>query len=156
MRRADRKNGPGSARDYVRARPFRDWLNARLEWHRHGLPSEFSQPALQLLEEIGWPTTSSGARKLYRYRYGVLEGSVNGEKKTRRTEWYPRELVEDALHMAGVDFYSMYPEFAHEQNIPLEETAWCPSCAGHTTPVAGVCPWCEWRISDGHMNGLAA
>lgn len=142
--------------EYVRARPFSNWLNERYEVHLQGEPAYASHAMTLLLGEIGWPTNEAGSRRLYRYRHCVMSGSCKGVKGSRPTEWFERDVVEDALHFAGQDFYELYGEYAHERDLPLEPAAWCPSCQSHVTPINGCCPWDDWVISEGHMNRLAA
>lgn len=132
--------------EYVRARPFADWLTERFEYFSSRFPSETSEASARVCIEIGWGPTEAAARKLYRYRRCLYAGSEDRRKFERRTEWFRRAVVEDALHMAGVDFYGMYPEFAHETNIPLEPAVWCPHCRSEVTPILGECPWDGWRL----------
>jgi hypothetical protein len=145
MMGADR--GPRSKNtEYVRAQPFSAWLSDRYEFHLQGRPSWAGDAMTRLLAEIGWPTNEAGARRLYRYRYGLMSGSRNGVKGPRKTDWFERDVVEDALHMAGVSIYALYPELGHERDVELEPDTWCPGCQDHVTPIRGECPWCSWRM----------
>ena len=154
--------------------PFQEWLLARIEYHQQRAEAEGRQygitPAAgavqRVCEEIGWEWTDTSARRLYRWRHGVTDSKVGGRHGKRVT--IPRKVglergeVEDALQAAGVDFYELYPEFAHERDGGPEPEAWCPGCRDHVLVVHNaheepVCIWCDWKISDGHMNrGLVA
>ena len=148
----------------VPAAPFARWLNQRLEyWRRQeqmnslipGLAGTDSSSIKRLLQEIGWPDADSGARRLYRYRRMISETAVGknarlgirGTAVTRTTETYPRQIVEDALHHAGVLFSEVYPEIAAAEDQHLEPEAWCPGCQDMTHPINGQCAWCDWQIT---------
>ena len=146
--------------------PFQAWIFSRLEYHQRQVDLEVGQAgapgAIQrLCTEIGWEWTDTNARKLYRWRHGMSDTKVGG--RFGKTVSVPRKLgferasVEDALHNAGVDFYELYPEFAHERDGSPEPEAWCPNCQNHVLVVRNkreqpVCIWCDWRMCEGHLN----
>jgi hypothetical protein len=151
--------------EYVPAQPFADWINARVASYQAqetGMAAHQLTAVKRTAEDLGWGSHDGGIRKLYRYRH-MLRTVGGGGSRARAvaqrdipTDKFPRPVVEDALFTAGVDFYEMYPQFAHERDIELEPAAWCPNCRSHVTPIQGECPWDGWRISDGHMNLRAA
>jgi hypothetical protein len=152
--------------EYIPVEPFRSWLNERYAEFEEGTDvAGVLGPSAQVCELIGWSTEESSCRRLYRFRRGISETRVGGRKGRSRTttaRGFDRIVVEDALHAAGEDFYDFYPEYAHERNGGPEPEAWCPNCADHVLVVHNkaeepVCVWCDWKISDGHLNrGLVA
>ena len=157
-------------KDEIPFEPFQRWLNERMTYHQACYEKERRWtpdlnplgPVARMLEEIGWEDSDTTARKLYRWRMGTSDCRPEGKSGPRisgtpRKRGLPRAEVEDALHTAGVDFYELYAQFAHERNGEPEPEAWCPACQSHvmTEPVGSkhVCIWCDWEISDGHMNG---
>lgn len=148
--------------EYVPAKPFADWIEERIRFYdrqQPGTPLTHRDSASRVARDLGWGDKESGARKLYRYRHclkTMKRGSRYGRSFDVPTDKFPRPPIEDALFRAGVDFYSVYPEYAHERDIELEPAAWCPACREHVTPIDGECPWDGWRISEGHMNGQVA
>lgn len=161
-RQAEQERVMARQKENVPVGPFMELLNEWVEHYRAIFPgssAEKTSAAIRkVAEDLGWEG-EPGMRKLYRYRRG-LKSTRNRRTAPNReipTGTFPRATVEDALHRAGVDFYSIYPEFSHERDIELEPAAWCPACREHCHPIGGCCPWCDWRISDGHMNmGMAA
>jgi hypothetical protein len=154
---------PGS--EYVPAKPFADIIYARVAAYQAqeaGFPSQKINALARVAEDLGWGSEESSIRKLYRYRH-MLRTVGGGGSRARSvkqrdisTDRFPRPVVEDALFVLGVDFYEVYPEFAHERDIEIEPAAWCPACREHVTPIQGECPWDGWAISEGHMNLKAA
>lgn len=147
-------------RERVPARPFAEWLRARVEFYerqQRAVKSWDRNALAQVAAECGWPG-ESGQRKLYRYLRELKSTKRGRRAKSMEVpaETYPRPVVEDALHHAGVDFYSIYPELAYERDIELEPAAWCPACQEHVTPIGGECPWDGWRIPAGHLNEQVA
>ena len=151
--------------EYVPATPFSQWLQARYEFHVRrfnigygSLADSGPGPAIAAVcQEIGWEG-DAGTRRLYRYRHQLSESQVgkkrgkNGErnpgvKVTRTAEQWPRRVVEDALHRAGVLFEDLYPEIAAAEDRPLEPAVWCVACNERVHPVGGVCLWCSNVVS---------
>lgn len=132
----------------VPAQPFIDWLEQRLacyEAYEHCpshpvSPRPSTGPLAKLAEECGWGTGDAGIRKLYRFRHSLKSGLVDGEKKDTRTDTFARDIVEDALHHAGVPFVLVYPGL----DDGLEpRSAWCIRCGEETLRDAeGDCQWC--------------
>lgn len=143
--------------EMIPAQPFSDWLNNRVAyWEQrydghHGLPPGEDSPAARVARECGW-AGETGLRRLYRHRHRVLESAVGknrhskGVRTVRVTDWFPRDVVEDALHEAGVLFSDVYPEIAAAEDVVLEPAKWCAGCREERTPINGVCPFCEWRL----------
>lgn len=154
----------------VRPEPFQNWLKSRLDFHQRQADADaafgnnVSRAGVQrLCEEIGWEWTDTSARRLYRWRHGMSDTTIGGRNGKRmaspRKQPFERAEVEEALHAAGVDFHDLYPEFAHERSGAPEPEAWCPNCQDHVLVVGDkrgepVCIWCDWKMSDGHLNGL--
>jgi hypothetical protein len=169
-----RKPGRRTNAEYVPSGPFQTWLNERVTyWERQFETSRYSNQNLSAVRmvcaEIGWGGTEAGVRRLYKYRHAVKEtktGGRGGPRLTLPAFQFPRDVVEDALHAASVDFYEVYPQYAHEQQGPPQPEAWCPNCQDHVlvvreTWLAGrrrelrekfVCVWCDWVMSEGHLN----
>jgi hypothetical protein len=163
----------------IPAWPFAEWLNLRVA-SKMALAEtgEAKRSVLaQVAQECGWGREDGGLRKLYRYRH-MQKGTsvkVQGEKNRHRkvditTHLFFRDVVEDALHMAGVDFYDLYIEYAHrlegepgrpadvlrfmgaywkladelmESANPWHREAYCAPCGERTMrDSAGVCHWC--------------
>lgn len=145
----------------VPAGPFIAVIEQRIAFHKSRalFPATNDDCLRRVAEEFGWEG-ENGIRRLYRFRHGLKATKQppgrRGKSVELRTDSFAREAVEDALHHAGIDFYSVYTEFAFERDIELEPAAWCPACQSHETPIDGCCPWCDWRISEGHMNRQAA
>lgn len=151
----------------VPAEPFTRWLNERYEFHcrRMGVVSDpdlnrMANPSLALCDEIGWP--EHGIRRLYRYRHGRVE-THKGRTKTRKgvplvkpaTHWR-RDVVEEALHHAGVPFSDLYPEIAAAEDIPLERAMTCWKCNDVVHTIHGMCPWCDTQLRYGNELAEAA
>lgn len=91
---------------------------------------------------------------MYRFRRCIGESrrgrnqrmGIRGMPVTYPLSEYPRDVVEDALHHAGVLFSEVYPEIAAAEELELEPAKWCPGCREERTPIDGHCPFCEWRI----------
>lgn len=163
---AKRKRIYKPVHERVPAGPFAEWLNerfARFLVEAGGSLSDVPPgrgPAQRLCEEIGWGYAEVAARRLYRYRRCLTDTKANGRRIVKEAETVRRSLVEDALHAAGVDFYDVYPDYAHERCGDPEPEAWCPSCQSHVMVDkiphgAGHvfrCVWCRWRMSKGHLN----
>lgn len=152
--------------EQILAKPFSDWLNERYVYHERrllaqGLPITQTQRSNSgangvdcrameaVAEEIGWNIGDSkepGVRRLYRYRNQLMAGSVNRVRYERPTDFFPRKVVEEALHSAGIGMWELYPELVEGENIELEPDEWCPKCEDTVTPIDGVCPWCELRL----------
>ena len=165
------------ASEYVRVKPFMDFVNGlwdKYEAETEGAGNGSRGPGIQVCADIGWPTSEAGVRRLYRYRRGLTDtkrGGRAGASVSVAAIGFDRATVEEALFHAGEDFYEFYPEFAHERSGPPEPEAWCPACADHVMVVtktwkvragrrgwdtreALVCAWCDWKMTDGHLNGL--
>jgi len=147
--------------EYVPATPFSQWLQERYEFHVRrfnigygSLADSGPGPAIAAVcQEIGWEG-DAGTRRLYRYRHQLSESRVgkkrgkNGDRNpgisvTRTAEQWPRRVVEDALHRAGVLFEDLYPEIAAAEDRPLEPAMDCWTCSDVVHPIGGRCPWCE-------------
>ena len=97
--------------------PFAEWLNQRVAVYESRVQrGEDNRSALaKVADECGWGREDGGLRKLYRYRH-MQKGTsvkVQGQRnKHRRVDitahTFLRDAVEDALHMAGVDFAELY------------------------------------------------
>lgn len=107
--------------------PFATWLDGQLRL----LAADFDDPHAQLSSSLGIVD-----RTLWRFMH---HRDSNGHP----SKVFGRYAVEDILTRAGVSFYDLYPEYEHERDIVLEPDSWCSSCATTTTPIDGVCPWCE-------------
>jgi hypothetical protein len=161
--------------EQIPAAPFRDLLQQRMDRYErmfgfHGVSNDAGlgcSPSQRLADDCGWPG-EAGVRKLYRYRYGLKEGSLNGKKGARPTHTFPRDMVEEALHELGVNFTQLYGDYAARLEgsrapardvltfirtfEPLAEDlvgpvevreAWCVRCAEVTLrDRAGDCQWC--------------
>lgn len=138
----------------IPAKPFADWLNERFKFYEDQLRYQSvlrgsmlnfgNGPAQKVCEEIGWPG-DGGVRKLHRYRHQLMCGSVQTRKLDRHTEFFPRYVVEEALHRAGVGMWELYPDYVVD--IELEPDRWCPVCEEIVTPIDGFCPWDETRVT---------
>jgi hypothetical protein len=134
----------------IPAQPFSDWLNNRVAyWEQrlnghYCLPSGEDAPAVRVARECGW-IGETGTKRLYRFRHRLLESAVGknrhnkGVRITRVTDWFPRDVVEDALHEAGVLFADVYPEIAAAEDVFLEPAKWCAGCREERTPINGIC-----------------
>jgi hypothetical protein len=142
--------------EMIPAKPFADLLNARVEfWERRlsadGLPSDRGA-TVRVAHEFGWTDGESGIRRLYRLRFRTLESTTGrskhskGVRKISIAETFRRDLVEDALHHAGIQFADLYPDIAAAEDLELEPSKWCCGCREERTPINGVCPFCEWRL----------
>lgn len=122
--------------------PFAAWLNERVAyWERrlgfddgkHTRNDEVT-PLARVCQEVGWPESDSGYRRLYRMRHRLAESAI-GKKNGKRipgmrtvaeTESFSRWTVQDALHHAGVQLGELYPyealvdEFATEYLVPRD------------------------------------
>jgi hypothetical protein len=142
--------------DLIPAQPFADWLNERIEHWQTVLPGDpkNSGALYRVLEEIGWTPGEAGVRRLYRYRKCLSETrtgrnirkGIPGVCITVPVAMYPRPVVEDALHHAGVLFSDLYPAIAASEELWLEPAKWCPGCQASHTPINGQCPFCDWRL----------
>jgi hypothetical protein len=139
----------------IPAEPFVAWCDRRLRVLARGgtmgiLPTD-------LLRER--TLIASGARKVLAYRLGIEDRTLwrylNGWDGTGRpTRTLPRHPVEDMLHRAGEDFYVVYPQYADERDIELEPDVWCKCCKQTTTPLHGICLWCDRRVVDADGGAL--
>ena len=91
-------------------------------------------------------------RTLLRIRNGEQTGKLTVAPNVRkpvliRTNMWARYRVEDMLERAGADFFDVYPQFRHEVEFELEPDCWCEECRDVTTPIGGVCPWCDQMVS---------
>lgn len=146
--------------EMVPAQPFADLLNARVAyWERElagGVLPGDDGPTVRVARQFGWvhnkEDADTGVRRLYRHRHRVMEsakGKSRGSKGTRTvylTDEFRRDIVEDALHHAGIPFAELYPEIAEAEEVELEPAKWCPNCQEERTPINGICAFCNWRI----------
>jgi hypothetical protein len=144
-------------REMIPAQEFADYLNNRVaHWEQrlnghYCLPSGEDAPAVRVARECGW-VGETGMKRLYRFRHRLLESATGknrhnkGIRTVTVTDWFPRDVVEDALHEAGVPFADVYPEIAAAEDVFLEPAKWCAGCREERTPINGVCPFCEWRL----------
>jgi hypothetical protein len=138
----------------IPAEPFVAWCEQRLRvLAKDGaigiLPSDARQRTM----------IARGARTVLAYRLGIEDRTLwrylNGwDSVARPTRTLPRHPVEDMLHRAGEDFYAVYPQYAHERDIELEPDVWCAMCKQVTTPLDGVCLWCDRRVANADGIGL--
>ena len=142
----------------IPAKPFADWLNARVKFHEARInaampltlgfpPRGPLSPTAQTARELGWEG-EAGLKKLWRHRNMMRDRSINRKSVLVPTEWVRRDVVEEALHRAGVGLWEVYAELV--EDIVLEPERWCDVCEEVTTPVDGVCPWCE-NVPDRRM-----
>lgn len=101
--------------------PFRAWMESWLDANEHNLTA--------LAQLLGL-----SARRLHRWR--------------RESVCLSRTEVEDAFHLAGIDLGEVYPEY-DLSHIVLEPERYCPKCRETTTPIHGICPWCETDVASG-------
>jgi len=98
-------------------------------------------------------------RTLHRIRNGIGTGKRLGpsghQAYTYGITTWARFRVEDMLHLAGADFYDVYPEFQHERDVVLEPECWCPSCREVVTPMDGVCLWCDEVLTKPQLEDAA-
>lgn len=79
-------------------------------------------------------------RTIYRYLRS-LDGAG------RPTDTYERKQIEAVLTRAGVDFFEIYPDLDDlDLDLELEVDEYCPRCREITTPINGICPWCETQV----------
>jgi hypothetical protein len=131
--------------------PFTAWCNEQVELaaKRRGALSVFSDrygPCAEVADKLG-----VHVRVLNRLVRGMYAGSRDRRKGEFPAETISRYYVEDLLSRAGVSFYNVYPEFAHEQDIELEPDAWCRCCAEYVTPLNGLCLWCDTPVDGLEM-----
>jgi hypothetical protein len=150
--------------EMVPAEPFSDWLNQRVAYWATRLDGAGGHegetgPAAHVCQEVGWwgslkRERDTGIRKLYRFRTRHSEKTVGRVKgggrgvivKVEATE-FPRDVVEEALHHAGVLFEELYPGIAAAEEVMLEPEKWCPHCQEARHPINGVCAFCDWRLA---------
>lgn len=159
--------------EWIDPAPFAALINARCARYLEEAGGTLANvpdgmgPAGRICDDFGWGYTENSQRRLYRYRYQITDTKVNGLRVVKKAQGISRTVVEDALHAAGIDFYDLYPEYAHERSGPLAPEAWCPSCQEHVmlervrqgaTGHRFRCIWCKWAMSKGHLNehGVAA
>jgi hypothetical protein len=157
----------------VPAWPFAEWLQGRVQcWAGRG--DTGSDGLRRVVLECGWDG-DAGLRKLYRYRYMQRGTSIKDQRRRYKhrnvdvhTTTFPREVVEEALHNADVDFADLYVDYANRMAgqtgspkqvlqflaayEPLAEEllcpvavrqAWCIKCAEEVLLDAeGECQWC--------------
>jgi hypothetical protein len=161
----------------IPAWPFAAWLNERVAMFEARAQSADEKRSVlaQVASECGWGSEDGGLRKLYRYRHmqkGTsvkVQGSKNQHLKIDiRTYRFFRDVVEDALHHAGVDFTDLHVDYANSRvgtvgrprdvlefitaYEPIAEEllspvvvrqAWCITCAEEVLLDAeGQCQWC--------------
>jgi len=129
----------------IPSKPFVDWL-----WEQRRVLDR--DPSRWVTDVAGRATEHAPTRTLAA-RCGVCERTLHRYMKgldsnSDPTDVLGRYLVEDILHRAGVDFYSLYPEFEHERDIELEPEAWCDKCLDIVTPLDDRCPWCNTRTDQ--------
>lgn len=134
--------------------PFSAWCNDQIQqatkrqggrlvgWDR--VRSDTCGPAGELADRLG-----IHIRCLNRLRRGVYAGSQARRKGEFPADTISRYYVEDLLARAGVDFYDVYVDLAHERDIELEPDGWCSCCREYVTPIRGLCPW-----DDTPVDGL--
>ena len=129
----------------VPAEPFAGWLNHRYaEIARSGAPDA----AISLCREVGWikdeaekTQAETAKRRLYRFRHMNGETYVGrtdqrrhelgsrGKRKAIKIDAFPRDIVEEALHCAGVHLGELYPyealvdEMMMEYIVPRDQAA---------------------------------
>jgi hypothetical protein len=155
------------------APPFKEYLEDRFASLQARVDANTSDEgpgasaALLLTQELGWEG-EAGIRKLYRFRYGRKSGSRFGRKCEYPTVTFPREVVEEALHSAGVDLHGLYGDYVERMAgrrgrpvdvlehlegfldffddpvlslVPREE--WCARCEDTVfVDAEGECQWC--------------
>jgi hypothetical protein len=127
---------------YIPNQPFRDWLRAEII-ALGGNPEVGSKDTSGACEVLA-RRLDIASRTLYRHLRGLNGCSVPSDV-------IGRLAVEEMLHNAGASFYEIYPDFAYEQDIELEDDAWCRCCADLVTPIMAVCPWCDTPVDDLRM-----
>lgn len=164
-------------REYILSRPFREWLEQRFICWEDRLRREEGtvtggigtiSPAVALAQELGWDG-ESGMRRLWRFRFERKDGSINGVKVGGLpTAFFARDIVEEAMHEAGVNFDDLYIEYAHRMegergrpvdvltfitgyldlaadlcDGPYHREAYCRKCRERTLRDRdGQCIWC--------------
>lgn len=128
----------------IPAAPFVEFLNARfadLERSENGSSAE------ALAEQLGWGASEAGVRRLNRHRNGLRAGSDDGAKGDFPTDTYPLAIVQDALEQIGQPIAELYPQLAAAEEVSLEAEVHCATCDEQTTPIEGICPWCETPVA---------
>lgn len=135
----------GKLKDPIPAKPFADWLNHRYEQlaKQQRLTQRFDTSKAELgaksmlCRELGWPETDTGLRRLHRFRAMISESAVgrkdqnvkykrSGEQGPRGTrkvvpaETFSRQMVEEALHHAGIRLGEIYPYEALVDEMQME------------------------------------
>lgn len=141
---------------YVPAEPFRRLLEERYD--RYLLEEDEATychashphigPAQRLARELGWGTSDSAVRRLYRFRKALKSSKRRRDDINREvpTNQYQRHVVEDALHYLGIPFGELYPELAAEE-LPDE----APQLGHRRYP---ECLGCGWRMREATVRGL--
>lgn len=115
--------------DQVPAAPFAQWLNERLAHHTKRCGGDLNSATVALTFECGWSTQKDGARKLFRYRKQMRSTSFGkaDRKGEVKSDTFPRQCVEEALHHAGLRLGDLYPyealvdEFQMEYEVPRDQ-----------------------------------
>jgi hypothetical protein len=122
-----------SGTQLVAAKPFADWLNARLAYWRERAGDEGAVTAL--CQELGWDG-QSGTRRALRMRQQLAESAIGrknkqpgvyGTRTVTHADYFARRTVEEALHRAGVRLGELYPyealvdEFTMEYLVPRDQ-----------------------------------
>jgi hypothetical protein len=124
------KGGPGrSETERVPAGPFRMWINQQYE---NLVRSGADGPRIELAGRLG-----IAEKTLKRYCDGVNDAGDPVED-------YERERVEEMLNRVEVHFRELYPD--HDPDIVLEPDVYCTRCEESTTPLNGVCLWCNGTV----------
>lgn len=145
--------GPVRPKQPLPSAPFLRWIETRMAFYETAYerppalmrgtrsPGGYLplRPVQHLTQEIGWGISESAERKLRRIRNGQTQGGLP-------TSLLERQLVEDALNRAGVLIEDVYPELA--EDVPLEPDEFCIPCWDWSTPINGVCPWCETTLEE--------
>lgn len=141
----------------VAAGPFVAWCEGQLRVIAHGravgpTPSGHTGEG---------PSLGCRAHQTLAFRLGVDPRTMHRYLRALDGGDHPattlsRDSVEDMLHRAGEDFYAVYPDYLHERDIELEPDQWCPWCQQTTTPMGGICLWCDHRVvgSPRHVAGV--
>jgi hypothetical protein len=166
------KGGP-----QVPAWPFADWLNQRIAKYEACAQAVDERRSVlsRVADECGWGQEDAGLRKLYRFRHmqkGTsvkVQGQRNKHRKVDITAHsFLRDTVEDACHVAGIDFTELYVGWAEQKRgkpgRPVEvlrfidaysevvedllspvvvRESYCVPCGEVTLrDSAGACHWC--------------
>lgn len=138
----------------IPAAPFVAWLESELERleadESSRVPPASSVPAVRLLAS----RLGCSERTLLRYRRQVEERKRGVASFT--DEFGLRDVDRMLLH-AGVEFWEVARVArergvggweAYELDVELEPEVVCPTCRDLSTPIEGVCPWCESVLVD--------